>query len=55
MEQGYDADGNRVAKGTIQTWGSCDPVPRQNSIRGHNELDCHSRRQLWQLIPAGEG
>ena len=22
----YDAEGNRVAKGTIHTWGSCDPA-----------------------------
>jgi RHS repeat-associated protein len=34
----YDADGNRVAKGTIQTWGSCDPTVN-GFLAGGNETD----------------
>lgn len=33
----YDADGNRVAKGTITSWGSCDPS--LNGFQTSNETD----------------
>jgi RHS repeat-associated protein len=42
----YDADGNRVAKGTIQTWGSCDPTVN-GFLAGGNETD-------YVLGPGGE-
>lgn len=49
----YDADGNRVAKGTISTWGSCDP-----SVNGFTPTAEYVRdqagHQLSEFVP-GQG
>jgi len=52
----YDADGNRVAKGSITTWGSCDPVT--NGFIAGSQTDYvrdQSGNPLSEFVPGTNG